>query len=119
MKDKLYLTTEDYFSDHLWDIFEEKIQALWDLILHKDYFRKYLYKVCENFIDDKVYRIEARGFINAIFDDDHNKLSVDEEYQIFQEVITKMLIYDKDERWTALQLLKHPYFKEIRDFDHQ
>ena len=30
-----------------------------------------------------------------------------------------MLIYDKDERWTASQLLRHPYFKEFRDFDHQ
>lgn len=31
-----------------------------------------------------------------------------------------MLIYDKDERWTASQLLKHSYFKEFRDFDtHQ
>ena len=30
-----------------------------------------------------------------------------------------MLIYDKDERWTASQLLKHTYFKELRDFDHQ
>jgi len=28
-----------------------------------------------------------------------------------------MLIYDKDERWTASQLLKHPYFKEFREFD--
>ena len=24
-----------------------------------------------------------------------------------QELISKMLIYDKDERWTASQLLKH------------
>lgn len=37
-----------------------------------------------------------------------------------QEIIAKMLIYDKDERWTASQLLKHSYFKEFRDFDtHQ
>ena len=35
------------------------------------------------------------------------------------EIIEKMLIYDKDERWTASQLLKHPYFKEFRDFEHQ
>jgi len=27
-----------------------------------------------------------------------------------------MLLYDKDERWTASQLLKHPYFKEFREF---
>jgi len=26
-------------------------------------------------------------------------------------------MYDKDERWTATQVLKHPYFKEIRDQD--
>ena len=36
-----------------------------------------------------------------------------------QEIIAKMLIYDKDERWTASQLLKHAYFKELRDMDHQ
>jgi renal tumor antigen len=35
-----------------------------------------------------------------------------------QEIIAKMLIYDKDERWTASQLLKHSYFKEFRDFDN-
>jgi serine/threonine protein kinase len=34
------------------------------------------------------------------------------------DVIKNMLIYDKDERWTASQLLKHPYFKELRDADH-
>lgn len=28
-----------------------------------------------------------------------------------------MLIYDKDERWTATQLLKHVYFKEFRDLE--
>ena len=36
-----------------------------------------------------------------------------------QDIISKMLIYNKDERWTASQLMKHPYFKELRDFDHQ
>jgi serine/threonine protein kinase len=30
-----------------------------------------------------------------------------------------MLIYDKDERWTAAQLLKHAFFKELRDFEQQ
>jgi len=30
-----------------------------------------------------------------------------------------MLIYNKDERWTASQTLKHPYFKELRDYDNQ
>jgi len=35
-----------------------------------------------------------------------------------QDLIAKMLIYDKDERWTASQLLKHVYFKELRDFEH-
>ena len=35
------------------------------------------------------------------------------------EIIEKMLIYDKDERWTASQLLKHQFFKEFRDFEHQ
>ena len=35
-----------------------------------------------------------------------------------QDIISKMLIYNKDERWTASQLMKHPYFKELRDFDH-
>ena len=35
-----------------------------------------------------------------------------------QDIISKMLIYDKDERWTASQLLKHVYFKELRDFEN-
>ena len=35
-----------------------------------------------------------------------------------QELISKMLIYDKDERWTASQLLKHAYFRELHEFDH-
>lgn len=35
-----------------------------------------------------------------------------------QDIIGKMLIYNKDERWTASQVLKHTYFKELRDFDH-
>ena len=35
------------------------------------------------------------------------------------DIMERMLIYDKDERWTASQLLKHSYFKEFRDFEHQ
>jgi renal tumor antigen len=35
-----------------------------------------------------------------------------------QDIISKMLIYNKDERWTATQVLKHPYYKEFRDFDN-
>jgi hypothetical protein len=30
-----------------------------------------------------------------------------------------MLIYNKDERWTASQVLKHNYFKEFRELDQQ
>jgi renal tumor antigen len=32
-----------------------------------------------------------------------------------QDVIMKMLIYNADDRFTASQLLKHPYFKELRE----
>ena len=35
------------------------------------------------------------------------------------EIISKMLIYDKDERWTATQLLKHAYFKELKEQDRE
>lgn len=34
-----------------------------------------------------------------------------------KNVIEKMLIYNKDERWTCSQVLKHPYFKEFRELD--
>jgi len=29
----------------------------------------------------------------------------------------KMIIYNADDRFTASQLLKHPYFKDLRDAD--
>jgi len=32
-----------------------------------------------------------------------------------QDVIMKMVIYNADERWTARQVLEHPYFKDLRD----
>jgi len=32
-----------------------------------------------------------------------------------QDVILKMLIYNADDRLTATQCLKHPYFKDLRD----
>jgi serine/threonine protein kinase len=53
--------------------------------------------------------MEAKGFSNAI-----RHVSKDG-----QDVIARMLIYDKDERWTAAQVMKHPYFKELYEFDHQ
>lgn len=34
-----------------------------------------------------------------------------------QDVIMKMIIYNADDRFTASQLLKHPYFKDLRDAD--
>jgi len=68
------------------------------------YFRKHATHMEINFAPQK-----AKGFTNKI-----PHVSADG-----QDIITKMLIYDKDERWTAAQLLKHPFFKELRDFDQQ
>lgn len=34
-----------------------------------------------------------------------------------QDIILKMLTYNADDRPTASQCLKHPYFKELRDQD--
>lgn len=34
-----------------------------------------------------------------------------------QDVILKMLTYNADDRYTASQCLKHPYFKDLRDQD--
>jgi renal tumor antigen len=34
-----------------------------------------------------------------------------------QDLITKLLIYNPDNRITANQALKHPYFKELREQD--
>lgn len=34
-----------------------------------------------------------------------------------QDIILKMLIYNADDRPTASQCLKHPYFKELREQD--
>lgn len=34
-----------------------------------------------------------------------------------QEVITKLLVYNSDNRMTASQALKHPTFKELREAD--
>ena len=53
---------------------------MWELILHRDYFKKYLFRVFEVFFKDGIYRIEARALLNAIFDDDLKPLSLDEEY---------------------------------------
>lgn len=34
-----------------------------------------------------------------------------------QDVIMKMLIYNPDERYTASQIIKHQFFKELREQD--
>ena len=34
-----------------------------------------------------------------------------------QDIILKMLAYNADDRYTASQCLKHPYFKDLRDQD--
>jgi len=56
---------------------------MWRLILQKDYFKAYLKRKIINFINHGIYRIEARGFLNGIFDEDGKPLSVDDEYAIF------------------------------------
>lgn len=68
-----------------------------------DYFRKHATHMEINFPPKKF-----KGFAHLI-----PHVSLDG-----QDIIAKMLIYNKDERWTASQLMKHPYFKELRDFDH-
>lgn len=60
-----------------WPIFESKIQGLWELVMHREYFRKYLQRQCEIFAKDGIYRIEARGMINILFDDDHQPLPLE------------------------------------------
>lgn len=35
-----------------------------------------------------------------------------------QDLILRMITYNEHERPTASQVLKHPYFKELRDADH-
>lgn len=34
-----------------------------------------------------------------------------------QDIILKMLIYNADQRYTASQLLRSPFFKELRDYE--
>ncbi len=34
-----------------------------------------------------------------------------------QDLILKMLIYDENDRPTASQCLKHPYFRDLREAD--
>jgi len=34
-----------------------------------------------------------------------------------QDLIMKMLAYNADDRLTASQVMKHPYFKDLRDSD--
>jgi renal tumor antigen len=34
-----------------------------------------------------------------------------------QDLILKMLTYNADDRYTASQCIKHPYFKELRELD--
>ena len=68
-----------------------------------EYFRKHATHMEINFPPTK-----AKGFAHAI-----PHVSKDG-----QDAIARMLIYDKDERWTATQVMKHPYFKDLHDFEH-
>jgi renal tumor antigen len=36
-----------------------------------------------------------------------------------QELILEMITYDPDNRPSASQIMKHPYFKDLRDMDKQ
>ncbi|KAL4445630.1 hypothetical protein ABPG74_006181 [Tetrahymena malaccensis] len=91
IKKRLQITEQEAHDQKadIWQIFEQKIQAMWQLILHKDYFKHYLYRVFQVFYNDGIYRIEARALLHSIFDDDLNPLPLDEEYQVYQEVINR------------------------------
>lgn len=92
IKERLFMTEQEILDPNLkiWPLFEEKIQSLWELIYQKDYFKQYLKRKCENFVKDGVYRIEARGFLNAIFDENRVPLSIEQEVQIFREVVAEV-----------------------------
>lgn len=92
MKERLYTTEAEItdFNVDTWKMFDGKIMAMWELIFFKDFFKKYLKRYCEAFVRQGITRIEARGFLNSIFDDDGNKLDLDAEMAVYQEVIDEI-----------------------------
>lgn len=62
-----------------WDLFESKIQALWQLTFYKEFFKKYLRRSLQMYVDDGINRVEVRGFLNSIFDKDGKLLPLAKE----------------------------------------
>jgi len=92
MKERLYTTEKEAtdFNLDTWKNFDGKIMAMWELIFYRPIFKKYLLRVCETFISQGIYRIEARGFLHSIFDEERKPLEIDDEVAVYKEVVEEM-----------------------------
>ena len=52
-----------------WDIFEDKIMKVGNVILFRDNFYNHILNVARGFIKEGVFHLEAREFLNAIIDE--------------------------------------------------
>jgi len=79
MEECLYLTDSEILdqSSNIWAAFEVKIYKVNDLFFFKDHALKYLIAVFNNFIDDGIYYLEARGCIGSLYDENHKPLSIE------------------------------------------
>ena len=89
LRSKMLLTPkpEEREDKAIWNGFQYKFQLTFQLYNYYDFFKRILYRVTRDFMNENVMIIEYRHIFGCLFDDDGNTLSLDDELAIFHEVV--------------------------------
>jgi len=77
-------------SNSIWQKFQYKFSLTSSLVNYKKFYREGVLAICQNAIDENVSLVEMRFSSGKIFDDNLQKLSLDEEFSIYYSVLNEV-----------------------------
>lgn len=87
------LTAEDIEnqeSNSIWEKFQYKFTLTSKLVHYEPFYKKGLLATCQNAVDENVSIVEIRHGAGAIFNQEGEKLSLDDEFAIYYSVIDEI-----------------------------
>lgn len=81
---------EEREDNLIWQGFQFKFQLTFQLYNYAPFFKRVLYRVSRDFIEEMVTVVEYRHIFGCLFDDDGRTLTLEEELAIFDECLTTL-----------------------------
>lgn len=93
LRNKIKLTAEEMAnkeSNSIWEKFQFKFSLVSGMVAYKPLYRKGILAICQNAIDENVSIVEIRHTSGKVFDESGQKLTLDQEFEIYYSVIDEI-----------------------------